>query len=123
MEEEREEHQNTAAKKVIRIVNGVLTKKNIGDYTALSSMIRALAETYGTISDEYISLTEDRCKELKIPPIETNHFEEKNLYCMQLDVVLGNKYGSVNIINDTYKTQKKTPCSLPSGVPTGRGQP
>ena len=27
------------------------------------------------------------------------------------------------IINKTYKTQKKTPCSLPSGVPTGRGQP
>ena len=123
MEEEREEHQNTAAKWIICIVNDVLTKKNTGDYTALSSMIKALAETYSTISDEYISLTGDRCEELKIPPIETNHVEEKNLYCIQLDAVLGNKYGSVDIINDTYKTQKKIPCSLPSGVPTGQGQP
>ena len=126
MEEEREEHQNTADKWVIPIVNGVLATKNSGDYTALGSMIKALAETYSTLSDEYISLTEERCDELKIPSFEKNSFEEnnlKNLYYMQLDVVLGNKHGSMNIINDTYKTQRKTPCSLPSGVPTGRGRP
>jgi len=123
MEEELEEHQNAAAKWVIPIVNGVLATKNIGGYTALGSMIKALAGTYSTLSEEYISLTGRRCDELKIPASATNHIEEKNLYCMQLDVVLGNKYGSVEIMNETYKTQKKTPCSLPSGVPTGRGQP
>ena len=89
-------------------------------------MIKALAETYSIISDEYISLPGERCDELKIPPVQRLPFAEerlKNLYCMQLDVVLGNKYRSMDIINDNYKTQKKTPGSLPSGVPTGRGRP
>ena len=86
-------------------MSGVLTTKNTGYYTALGSMIKVLAETYSTLSEEYISLTEERCDELKIPPVQRLPFAEerlKNLYCMQLDVVLGNKYQSMDIINDNY---------------------
>ena len=130
MEEERKEHQNATTKWVIHVVSRVLAAKNIGDYTSLGSMMKGLAETYSTLSEEFVSLTEERCDELNIPSYETKPFKDsfkeertRNLYCIQLDVVLGNKYQSMDIINEIYKTQKKAPGSLPSGVPTGRGRP
>jgi hypothetical protein len=126
MKEEPRKHHSKTTKWVIQVVNGILTTKNAGDSTSLGSMIKGLAETYSTLSEEFVSLTEERCDELKIPPAERRSFKEernRNLYCMQLDVVLGNKYRSMDIINEIYKTQNKAPGSLPSGVPTGRGRP
>ena len=105
------------------IVNGALPRKNNGDYTALGSMIKMLAKTYSTLSENYVSLSENCVDELKIPHTQTTYNDDQHLHHVNLNTVLGNRFGSLKVINKTYKTQKKTPYSLPSGVPTGQGQP
>ena len=49
------------------LVNKVLSPENEGDYTALSSMIKALAETYRNMPDMRVNLTKERIEKLQIP--------------------------------------------------------
>ena len=87
MMEERKEHQRIDATWAESIVSrGLLTSKEYMDNdTTISSMTKALAETYSKISDKCVYLTETRCNELKIPAhFETTDIEEKNLHWVQL---------------------------------------
>ena len=106
----------------VQIVNMAIPRENNGDYTALGSMVKMLAKTYSTLSEKYVSLTESRVNELKIPLAKTTYNSDKKLHFVQLNVVLENRL-SLDIISKTYETQKKTPCKLPPGVPTRRGKP
>ena len=86
-------------------------------------MIKALVGIYKDLSIMEVELTESRCNELQILLRMTNHCKGRNVYSVKLDVIFGNKYGSIDALAKTYKTQKKTSGTLPSGVPTGQGQP
>ena len=104
-------------------MNIVIPRENNGDYTALGSMIKILAKAYSTFSENYVSLSETCVNELRIPLTKTTYISAQRLHLVELDVVLENRFGSLDIVNKIYKTQKKIPYSLPSGVPTGRGKP
>ena len=108
----------------IGIVNNLTSPENNGDYTAMSSMIKALAETYRKLPDTCVSLTEARVRELKIPSHLTKDDVEEKLQVVSLDLVLDHS-PSWNILATTYpyETHEKTPRDLPPGVPSGRGRP
>ena len=67
---------------------------------------------------EYVSLALTRINELDIPHTRSHHACQLDLHIAKLPTALYN----MEAINKAYKTQKKTPHSLPLGVPTGRGQ-
>ena len=104
------------------MVNGALPRKNNRDYTALGSMIKMLAKTYSTLSENYVSLSETRVKELRIPSNMTVYDSEGNLQSVPLRAVLENRK-TMEIIINSYKTQERTPRKAVPGVPTGRGLP
>ena len=106
----------------IHIVNNLTSHENNGDYTAMSSMIKALAETYRELPFVCASLTEARVKQLKVLSNLTTYDEEKKLYIVNLDRVLDhNPSWDILSTTYTYKTHEKTPRELPPGVPSGRG--
>ena len=122
MEEIRESSYDRRTKWTMTLVNMVLSPENKGDYTALSSMIKALAETYRNMPDMRVNLTKERIEKLQIPTHLTTYDNKKKLHLVDLDFVLD--YGpSWDILAETYtcKTQGKTPREVPPGVPTGRG--
>ena len=122
MNEEHQNHIHATSKWVIHIVGENLPRKG-RDYIVVAGMIKALVEVYNNLSIMEMELTESRCNELKIPLQVTDYDEGRNLHRVTLDAVFGNEHGSMDAIVETYKTQKKTSGTLPSGVPTGQGQP
>ena len=122
MNDEHKNHMHPTSTWVIHVIEGNSPGKG-SDYIVVAGMIRALVEVYSDLSSMEVELTESRCNELKIPLQMTNYDEGRNLYRVTLDVIFGNEHGSMDALAKTYKTQKKTSGTLPSGVPTGQGQP
>ena len=122
MNEEHMSQMHSTSKRIIQAMEVNSTGKG-NDYIVVAGMIKALVEMYKDLSIMEVELTESRCNELQIPLRMTNHCEGRNVYSVKLDVIFGNKYGSIDALTKTYKTQNKTSGTLPSGVPTGQGQP
>ena len=107
---------------ILYTVMSLIPKTNRLDYTAMSSMVKALAKTYRETSDRIIKVTGTRGKELAIPSHMSKWDSEGHALFVNAGTILGS-CKSMNIIIDSYKTQENTPRNLPPGVPPGRGKP
>ena len=121
MNEEHMSQMHSTSKRIIQAMEVNSTGKG-NDCIVVAGMIKALVGMYKDLSIMEVELTESRCNELQIPLRMTNQCEGRNVYSVKLDVIFGNKYGSIDALTKTYKTQNKTSGTLPSGVPTGQGQ-
>ena len=87
------------------------------DYTLIGSTIKTYVKVYKELGDKWINLTDNRVKELGITYKSTKN--KAGLNTMPLITALL----KIKEIQETFKTQDKTPGAIPSGVPSGRGPP